>query len=332
MDRRDFLRTAAGLAGAVGAGRPAAYGAAAAPRGHPRVVIGRDPYAASEAAATRRRAISALVDRTVQQALKATTPEQAWRSLFKPGDTVGIKLNCLAPQLAPSRELVEAIVKGLRSVGVPPQQIIVFDKENRDLVQAGYEISRDPESYQCYGTLGDSACPGYEDRLTMLNDTGVRLSKIVTRQCSAIINVPVVKDHDYAGITGALKNHFGCIHNPEDFHFQRCDPAVADVNTSPAIRRKERLIIVDAIRVLYDGGPSFSPNAIFEYNAVLAGTDPVAVDAELAALIDIIRELQGMKPLADSERAPIHIATASRAGLGVANLDAIDLVQFDVPH
>ncbi|MFQ5809697.1 MAG: DUF362 domain-containing protein [Armatimonadota bacterium] len=325
MDRRAFLKTATALA-AVGPATAARAGTG------PRVVIGRDAFTQSEDPTTRRSAIAGLVHRTVKEAVQSATPEQAWKSLFTSRDTVGIKLNCLAPQLAPHRELVEAIVEGVQGAGVPPHQIIVFDKENRDLLHAGYEIGHDPARYQCYGTLGDGECPGYEERVTMLNDTGVRLSKIVTRQCSAIINVPVVKDHDYAGITAALKNHFGCIHNPEDFHLQRCDPAVADVNTAPAIRRKERLIVVDAIRVLYDGGPSFNPNAVFDYNAVFAGTDPVAIDAEVAALIDIIREMEGLAPIEGSKRAPVHVATAARYALGVANLDGIDLVEFDVPR
>jgi uncharacterized protein (DUF362 family) len=91
-------------------------------------------------------------------------------------------------------------------------------------------------------------------------------------------------------------------------------------------------VIVDAIRVLYDGGPSFKPDAVFDYGAVFAGTDPVANDAEAAALIDGIREIQGMEPIEKSKRAAVHIATAAKHGLGVANLDAIELVEFDVPR
>jgi len=300
------------------------------PQARSRVVVLFHQDASSTDPQSHASAMTRLVHGAVQRALGAPNPQAAWRRLLGPGDRVGIKLSCLTPALSPNRDLVAAIVEGVKSAGVPPQNIVLFDKENRDLLAAGYGIVYDGPEPRCYGTVGGAGSPGYEERFTTLKGTTVRLSKILTRQCTALINVPVLKDHEHAGITAALKNHFGCIHNPEDFHAQKCDPAVADLNTAPDIRTKQRLVIADATRVLCDGGPSFKADAVWEYNAVFCSTDPVALDAEAAALLDAMREQMNLPSLADAGRPPRHVQTAAGYGLGVADLNSIDLLQEDL--
>lgn len=325
MNRRAFFQrttaAAAGLLSGVGTARP---------QGRSRVVLLFHKDATSDDAQSRASAITRLVHGAVQRALGAPHPQAAWQRLVRPRERVGIKLNCLAPELSPHPDLVAAIIQGVQSAGVPPERIVVFDKEDRDLEAAGYEIVGEGPRPRCYGTVGGDSSPGYEERFTTLKGTTVRLSKILTRQCSALINVPVVKDHEFAGVTVGLKNHFGCIHNPEDFHVQRCDPAAADVNTAPDILTKQRLVIADATRVLFDGGPSFKSDAVWEYNGVFCSTDPVALDAEAAAVISLMREQMELPTLEEAGRPPSHLATAARYGLGVADLNRIDLIEHDL--
>jgi hypothetical protein len=271
-------------------------------------------------------AIVGLTHAAVRDALRAGSAEAAWRQLFKPEDVVAVKLSCLAPQFAPSPAVLAAIVQGLGAAGVPPEHIIFYDKEDRDLAAAGLDLCGKAPGPLCYGTIGDTSNPGYEERFTLIGDTSFRLTKILTRQATAIINVPVVKQHEYAGLTGALKNHFGSIHNPEDFHKFACDPAIADVNRAVAIRSKQRLVIFDALRVLYDGGPSYQPGSVTPYWAILASTDPVAADAKVMQLLDLCRQEKGLQPLASLEYPPKHVATAARYGLGVGDDSLIDLV------
>ncbi len=45
--------------------------------------------------------------------------------------------------------------------------------------------------------------------VTVVGLVGSRLSRILTRQCTAVVNVPVLKDHSIAGISVSLKNFFG---------------------------------------------------------------------------------------------------------------------------
>lgn len=329
MDRRDFLRQLVSGTAALalsGAGWPAPVRAA---EGKSRVVLARNTALAGLEGPALDNGIASLVHLAVKDAVGAATPLQAWSGLFKPDDVVGVKINCLAPELAPSQAVVLAIVQGLLAAGLPPAHIIVYDKEDRDLIKAGYVLNAEDPGYRCYGTIGDTANPGYEERFTLIHDTSFRLSKIVTRQATAIINVPVVKQHEYAGITGALKNHFGSIHNPEDFHKFACDPAVADVNQAVPLKTKQRLIVVDALRVLYNGGPAFAPRYVLPYWAIFAGTDPVAVDVELLQLVELCRQQQGLESVTKQQYPPQHIQSAAQAGLGTGDLSRVDLVVHD---
>ncbi|MCX7599472.1 MAG: DUF362 domain-containing protein [Armatimonadetes bacterium] len=275
-------------------------------------------------------AVAALTHRAVCDATGIPDPRQAWRSLFRSEDVVAVKLNCLAPQLAPSPGIVRAIVQGLGAVGIPPNHIIFYDKEDRDLEGAGFTLCAEGEGPYFYGTIGRTKNPGYEERFTLVGETSFRLTKIVTREATAIINVPVVKHHEYAGMTGALKNHFGSIHNPEDFHKFACDPAISDVNRAVAITSKQRLIIFDALRILYDGGPAYQPGCVMPYWAVMASTDAVAIDTKVCQLIDLCRQQKGLPPLADLHYPPKHIRTAAAAGVGIGDDDRIDLIVYQV--
>ena len=59
-----------------------------------------------------------------------------------------------------------------------------------------------------YGVLVRDELPGggYEPEPQFAGSVGTCFSKIVSHLCTAIINVPVLKDHDLAGISVAMKN------------------------------------------------------------------------------------------------------------------------------
>jgi len=62
-----------------------------------------------------------MLDDTVMRATGERTPRDAWRSLFKPTDTVGVVAGV---SLIPThQELVEAVRQRLADAGIPPQQI-----------------------------------------------------------------------------------------------------------------------------------------------------------------------------------------------------------------
>jgi uncharacterized protein (DUF362 family) len=163
------------------------------------------------------------------------------------------------------------------------------------------------ERVQCYGT--DRV--GYEENLAAWGSVGSCLSKILTQRSGVLINVPVLKDHDGAGVTIALKNMYGVIHNPNKYHPDGCNPYVADLNMLPEIRSRMRLTICDATTAIYEGGPGYKPEHCWNAHSLLVSQDPVALDHTGWQMIERKRAEKGLKTLEAKKRAPRYIATAA---------------------
>lgn len=61
--------------------------------------------------------------------------------LFSARDVVGIKVNCQAARISTNVELSLAIADALRSAQLPPENVIIFDRKNRELEHAGYTVT-----------------------------------------------------------------------------------------------------------------------------------------------------------------------------------------------
>ncbi len=329
MNRRGFIQSATKLALAAGSSLVPAFGGPVA-GGRSRVIFYRHSALPDQDQQTAAATVRTLVDAAVRDATGSATAEDAWRSLFAADDVVAIKVNCMAHLLSPSPSVIAAIVEGLKGAGVDPDNIIVFDKEDRDLIGAGYELNHAPPGPLVQGTVGGPNAPGYNVRFTTRGSSTFRLSNVVAEQTTAIVNVPVAKDHVFAGITGALKNHFGTIHNPEDFHYiNGCSPAVAEVNLAPPLKGKQRLIVGDAIYVQYEGGPSYQADAVYSYSGVFAGTDPVAIDSQLLVLIDSLREQAGLPPISETNHPVRYLEAAAERELGTCDPRQVELIYRD---
>jgi uncharacterized protein (DUF362 family) len=160
---------------------------------------------------------------------------------------------------------------------------------------------------QCYGT--DQL--NYEEDLAAWGSVGSRLSKILTQRTNVRINLPVLKDHDGAGVTIGMKNMYGVIHNPNKYHPNGCNPFVADVNMLPEIRTRLRLTICDATTAMYEGGPAYKPESSWRFNRLLVSQDPVALDYTGWQIIERKRAENGLKTLAAEGRSPAYLATAA---------------------
>lgn len=241
----------------------------------------------------------------------------AWRELFSPDDVVAIKVSCLpGKRLSTHPELVNAIVKRLKEIKIKGKNIIIYDRTSRELEAAGFTIQTG-EDFRCFGT--DTPGVGYDSEPTILGELGSCFSKIISEFCSAIINVPVLKDHDMCGVTCSLKNHLGSIDNPNKCHPNSGDPYIAEVNTAPCIREKSRLIICDALLASYDGGPAFNPRGTWDFGGILVGTDPVAIDTQAWNIIEKKRKEKGLPTLKGENREPTYIKTASDKAYGLGS-------------
>jgi len=245
-------------------------------------------------------------------------PIQCWSKIARPGQMVALKVNTLGGRgLSTNVLLVEAICERLQGVGVRANEILVFDRDSAEMERAGLHIRAGGNQVQCFGT--DQV--GFEDELSQFGQVGSRLSRILTRHCDVLINVPVLKDHDGAGVSIALKNMYGVIHNPNKYHPNGCDPYIADVNMLPEIRTKVRMHICDATTACYEGGPAFKPQFAWPENALIVSEDPVALDQTGWQIIEHKRAQEEMKTLAADGRAPRYIATAADARHRLGNCD-----------
>lgn len=264
--------------------------------------------------------------RAMAKALAASVGAQsgvdAASALFAPNDTVGIKVNCLAGKvLSPRVELVEALVDFIASAGVDRHRIIVFERSNRELQRAGFMIREQGPPYRCVGTNND-----YDRQPSISGAIGSCFARLVSTTCTALVSFGVVKDHDLSGVSAGMKNWYGVIHNPNKYHDNGCDPYIADVARHPYIRDKLRLTVLDGVVAQCHGGPAYRPSAAFELRQVAVSTDPVAADLWAWRVIESERARRGLPTLEAAGRPVRFLATAAKAGLGVADPEKLLLV------
>jgi uncharacterized protein (DUF362 family) len=270
------------------------------------------------------REIARLLNDSLTAATGKSDARSAWRSLFAPGDVVGIKVNALAGRgLSSHPELVAAIVDALAGAGLPKESIIVWDRFARELEAAGFTHAG-VNGAKVLAT--DLVGIGYEKNIEFSGEVGSCFSRILSRMCTSIINVPVLKDHDLAGVSLGMKNFYGAIHNPNKYHDNNCDPYVAELCAHPFVSGKLRLVVCDALKGQYHGGPAARAQWSWPAATLIVGSDPVAVDRTGHEMIEQKRNEAGMPPLKDVGREPKYIGTASRRGLGVGTLEKISRV------
>jgi len=116
-----------------------------------------------------------------------------------------------------------------------------------------------------------------------------------------LINYAIAKDHREAGITGAMKNNYGCTDNPVGTHgtvWNREDSPYAGTRLCvPAFYKNIDqhapflLNILDAITGVYQGGPL--SGKVFQANTLAVSKDPVALDTYLLQMINLARKEKG---------------------------------------
>ncbi|MFH1863202.1 MAG: DUF362 domain-containing protein [bacterium] len=323
MNRRRFLTTLAG----AGVGSVIAFKSLGRlPAGEtPRATLVRDAQSLSQGHCDPLR-VQWLLERLIRNHYNSADPVEVFRRLFSPRDRIGIKVNCLSGRrMSTHTELVDAIVKLLLQADVPPQNILIWDRLNADLRNAGFTISTAGNNVLCTGC--DAL--GYESELTVHRSIGSLLTKAVTTLCTAQINVPVLKDHGIVGVTLGMKNFFGAIHNPNKYHPNCGDPYVADLYSLAEIGGSVRLTIVDALEVQCEGGPPYQPDWCQDYGGLMTANDPIALDRIGWKLIEEMRYNRGLPTLAEQKREPTYIHTAAKLKLGVAELSQITFDQLD---
>ena len=273
-----------------------------------------------------------LVPETIRQMLDASITEltnlndatEAWAALFDPGERVAIKVNAFRNSIIWTHvPLVTAVTESLQEVGVPAEQIVIFDYLTRELEEAGYPVNEDGPGVRCYGS-GSNYTAGW----TVI-DTNVELSDVLLN-CDALINIPILKAHMISGISFAMKNHYGTFRRPSSLH-RPIGRAMAELNALPPIKNRTRLIIGDVLTacIRYENSwPYWSPDWIGD--SILMSFDPVAHDTVGLQMLCQLLTDNGHDPAADTNMATPCLENGAELGLGTNDPDHIDLVEMSL--
>ncbi len=203
------------------------------------------------------------------------------------GDRVLIKPNIgwdRTPEMAActNPEVVAALVEMALEAGA--REVIVMD----------HTINQPQRCYTRSGIQEAARAAGAkvlytdEKRLKRMNIKGEWLKEWDVFQdfveVDKLINVPVAKVHSLSRVTLGLKNWLGAIGGNRNQLHQKIDQAVVDLGAF----FKPALTVLDAYRVLFRNGPQGGRVSDTRLQkTVVAGVDPVAVDAYGATFFDL---------------------------------------------
>jgi hypothetical protein len=310
---------------------------------HARVVIIEDSRATVAFQPDTNR-VQNMVNRAVASLTGKATVAEAWQSLISTQDVVGIKVFSAAGPISGTRPaVVAAVVRGLLDAGLPPEQIIIWDKHEDDLRAAGF--------FKLAALLGVRAAgcveSGYDPTNFYNPDTAVIghlvwgdlefgkkgegvgrksfVAKLVSQQITKIISVAPLLNENDAGVCGHLYSvALGSVDNTMRFDGDpsRLAVAVPEIYALPLLGDHVTLNITDALIGQYAGGAS----VLLQYSDVLNqlwfGRDPVALD--MLALKELDRERNAAGALELKQNTEIY-TNAALLQIGVDDLSKIQV-------
>jgi len=302
-----------------------------------KVILIRHSKVLDESGKIQQPLLQEMLDRAIIELSGKNTLIEAWQSYFSPQDVIGIKINTLGLGDLVDTDFImhftglsTAIVSGLEKAGMDKSKIIIWDRSDEELANAGFNIQKEQGALRIMGNKSERRGSGgnFGNTTYPVGDKSTRVSAILDEMCTALINVPVLKTHGNAILTNCLKNHYGSISNPRDFHDNYCtNPGIPEVNTIPVIRSKQRLNISDALLTLYDGGPRWRKHQMWHYGGLIVGTDPVAVDAVGLQIIDEKRKSENLQLI---EPRVNQLILAEKLDLGNSRTENIELIKIDL--
>ncbi len=329
-----------------------------------KVVQVSDPRSVSEAGIDG--AIVAEMIATGISRLTGQSMKESFARFFTTDDVVGIKVNPVGGKIMGNRlELVDAVIEWLVDGGLKKDQIVIWDRFDHMLAEAGFTAERFPgvrlaslqilgvgdqpwrdeqgnhvsaanfdrdAYYFARGLVGKSV-PGYPSDEFYLNQHVFAgeysyFGKLITHELTKIINIPVFKNTG-AGISMATKNlGYGSICNTGRLHEKLFFSVCTEVLAAPWVRDKLVLNITDGLRGQYDGGPMANDKFVYPLGALYFATDPFALDMTCHNQITAKRTAMGIA-VNQHPRFTQYLHDAEALGLGVADVAKIDHIRIE---
>ncbi len=242
--------------------------------------------------------VQEMVRRGITELTGKPNPREAWLSLVSTQDTVGLKVYSKpGPNSGTRPAVVAAVAQALIAAGLPPRQIIVWDKDELELRDAGFfklgeelgvrvaasaKAGWDSTNYYETPLIGNLV---FGDLEFEKKEEGIgrksHVSKLVSQELTKIINITPLLNDNAAGVCGNLYSlALGSVDNTHRFEGEpaRLAQAVPELYAMPILGDRVVLNITDALICQYEGGQ----RGLLHYSTVLNqlrfSRDPVALD------------------------------------------------------
>jgi uncharacterized protein (DUF362 family) len=236
------------------------------------------------------------------------------------GQTVVIKPNMsfdLAPEFAAntSPELVAAVVAQCRDAGA--RRVLILDHSIAHWERSSRSSGILEAARNAGAVYAQAEREGYYQKVTV--NGGRRLKETAIHEAlleaDVFINMPVLKHHGGAGVSGSMKNLMGCIWDRRVYHSSGLQSCIADF----LYVKKPDLNIVDAYRVITRNGPGGRGLAdVTQIGSMIISPDIVAADTAATMLVG---RRQGEVEC---------IRLAAEAGFGQIDLSKLNISRLSV--
>lgn len=309
------------------------------------------------------KAVREMVEEGIAK-LTGRSLKKSFRLLFTPDDVIGLKVNPVgAPLISTRPEVVEAVIRWLVDNRVRRSNIVIWDRFEEMLPDAGFTPQRfpgvrivgmqrmaeegqsfrdasgqhisagnfDPTAvYLARGVVGKGV-RGYKDDEFYLNQhvfAGEEsyFGRLVTQELTKIVNLAAYKNTGN-GISMATKNlGYAAICNTGRLHQPLFFKVCTEVLAAPCIREKLVLNITDGLRGQYDGGPDKNEQFVYANNALYFATDPFALDMVCHRELVAVRKARGVT-VNEHPRFVEYLHYAEKLGLGVVAPERLRLIE-----
>ena len=243
---------------------------------------------------------------------------KAKKILIKPNLLSANKKACTSPSI------VEGVINYLKQFGVSMDQVIIGDSPGQLKISAS-KVAIEIGLFEICEKEGVKIVDFEEGTpLSGKIDYAIRMSEFYVAkavdECDILINVPKLKTHAEATITGAIKNYWGIIPGGQKakLHLlgksaEKFGEVLAD-NFSWIVNNKPNRLIVYDLQKIMQGPKGPGAGKMVDWDLILVGTDEIALDT-------IALEIGKF----NAKYVP-HLKNAKERGLGIGNLEDIEIV------
>lgn len=237
----------------------------------------------------------------------------------RPGDRVVVKVNAAfasPPAISATShpDLVQAVVIACREAGAG--DVVVTDNPINDPASCFRLTGIGPAAEAAGGRVVLPTADQFANvslaGARLIREWPVLVGPLAKADC--LIGVAPLKDHHRSGASMTIKNWYGLLGGRRNVFHQDIHTIITEL----AALVRPTLVILDAVTAMMHNGPTGgSISDLADTNTLVAGVDPVAVDAAGARILG--RRLDQLS----------HLQQAADAGLGI--LDYQTLNPVDVP-